>query len=262
MAIYTLTPAQLKGAGVYNSFEIPAGGGIPSFSDVNSFLFDGVDDKIQSTSNFTNLDGQSYVGFSFWLKVPNVSSSNKNLLKINNSVSGYSFLVYVRTNGSLDASFGSSSSFTRSNSNAIMSNTWHHVFVRFDGTISSRYSRLRIFVNGALNHASSNFSNYTGFRNNSSDLLLSTNGSTAYSNCYLNEISFYTSGDDTLPNEIYNGGVANNLDDNSFTPIVWYRSENAIWNGTEWDLNDEKGNGVDLISRNMAESAKTTDVPI
>jgi hypothetical protein len=27
MAIYTLTPAQLKGAGIYNSFEIPAGGG-------------------------------------------------------------------------------------------------------------------------------------------------------------------------------------------------------------------------------------------
>tara|TARA_R110000803_G_scaffold101721_1_gene169715 strand:- start:774 stop:1583 length:810 start_codon:yes stop_codon:yes gene_type:complete len=26
MAIYTLTPAQLKGAGIYNSFEIPAGG--------------------------------------------------------------------------------------------------------------------------------------------------------------------------------------------------------------------------------------------
>ena len=69
MAIYTLTPAQLKGAGVYNSFEIPAGGGIPSFSDVNSFLFDGVDDKIQSTSNFTNLDGQSYVGFSFFILI-------------------------------------------------------------------------------------------------------------------------------------------------------------------------------------------------
>ena len=45
MAIYTLTPSQLKGAGIYNSFEIPAGGG-GSFASINSFLFDGVDDMI------------------------------------------------------------------------------------------------------------------------------------------------------------------------------------------------------------------------
>ena len=231
------------------------------FSDTTSFEFDGTDDKLESSSSFTCLDGQGYVGFSFWVKVPNVSSSNKTLLKINNSVSGYSFLLFLRTNGTLDASFQSSSSFTRSSTNAITSNNWHHVFVRFDGSISSRYSRLRIFVDGVLNHASSNFSNYTAFKNNSSDLFVATNGSTSYSNIYINELAFYTSGDDTLPNEIYNSGVANNLNDNSFVPVAWYRSENATWNGSQWTMTDEKSTCVSLTSANMVEANRTTDVP-
>ena len=46
MATYTLTPAQLKGAGIYNSFEISDGGGVPSFSNIKSILLDGVDDFV------------------------------------------------------------------------------------------------------------------------------------------------------------------------------------------------------------------------
>ena len=74
MATYTLTPSQLKGAGIYNSFEIPAGGGTPSFSNINSFLFDGVDDKMFSTANYTEINGTQNFSVSFWLKPIDVNS--------------------------------------------------------------------------------------------------------------------------------------------------------------------------------------------
>ena len=233
----------------------------PRFSDTTSFEFDGTDDRFVSQSSFQSLDGESYVGISMWIKIPDVSLTNETILKINNSVSGYSFLLFIRTNGVIDVSFPSGSSFTRSNTGAITDDTWHHVYVRFDGSIFSRYNRLRIFVDGVLNHASSNFTILTTFPNNSSTMYLANNGSTSYANCYINELAFYTSGDDTLPNEIWNNGSANNLDDNTYTPIVWYRSENATWDGSQWTMTDEKSTGSDLVSNNMVEGNRVNDVP-
>ena len=114
----------------------------------------GTDDKLESSSSFTCLDGETWTGISFWLKIPNVTLTNENIIKINNLVSGYSFLLFVRTNGTIDVSTGTGSSFTRTNTGAITSNTWHHVFVRLDGTLG-RYSALRVFVDGVFPFASS-----------------------------------------------------------------------------------------------------------
>ena len=231
----------------------------PRFSDTTSFEFDGTDDRFVSQSSFQSLDGETWVGISFWLKIPNVSSSNKTIIKINNSVSGYSFLLFVRTNGTIDVSTGIGSSYTRSNTGAITSNTWHHVFVRLDGALG-RYSALRVFVDGVNNLSGSNYFG-GGFKNNSSTMFIANNGSTGYANCYVNELAFYTNGDDTLPNEIWNGGTANNLDDNTYTPLVWYRSENATWDGSQWTMTDEKSTGSDLVSNNMVEGNRVNDVP-
>ena len=232
---------------------------IPDFSDTTSFEFDGTDDRFVSQSSFQSLDGETWTGISLWVKIPNVTLTVENVIRINNLVSGYSFLCFIRTNGVVDVSTGSGSSFTRTNTGAITSNTWHHVFIRLDGTLN-RYSALRVFVDGVLNNGGSNYFG-GGFKTNSGTMFLANNGSTSYANCYINELAFYTSGDDTLPNEIYNSGTANNLDDNTYTPIVWYRSENATWDGSQWTMTDEKSTGSDLVSNNMVESNRVNDVP-
>ena len=70
MAIYTLTPSQLKGAGVYNSFEIPAGGG-SSFTNTKSLLFDGTDDYVDYSTTLGDHLGGNYTGdqtVSLWYK--------------------------------------------------------------------------------------------------------------------------------------------------------------------------------------------------
>lgn len=43
-------------------------GGTPPFSNVNSFLFDGVDEKMFSTANYTEINGTQNFSVSFWLK--------------------------------------------------------------------------------------------------------------------------------------------------------------------------------------------------
>ena len=53
-----------------------------SFADTTSFSFDGIDERFQSSSNFTCLDGEGYVGVSFWVKIPNVSAETSYILEI------------------------------------------------------------------------------------------------------------------------------------------------------------------------------------
>ena len=238
-----------------------SGGG--SFADTTSFSFDGVDERFQSSSNFTCLDGEGYVGVSFWVKIPDVSAEASNILEIDNSVSSSSLLFFIRTSGQCEVTMNTGGSFVRSNTGAITDNTWHHVFLRYDGSISNRFDKMRIFVDGSLNHLVSNFSNINSFPSNSTDLKLANALGTQHfrhANCFINELAFYTSGDDTLPNEIYNNGTANNLDDNTFTPFAWYRSENATYSGG-WTMTDAKSNCSDLVSANMEEADRVEDVP-
>lgn len=261
MATTTFIPSMLRGAGTRGVPSIPRGG---SFSDITSFRFDGTDESFISSTNFTCLDGEGYVGVSFWVKIPDVSAETSYILEIDNSVSSYSFLLYISTAGMIDASMGSGGSFIRTNNGAITDNTWHHIFVRYDGSISNRYEKMRIFVDGSLNHSVSNFSPINTFPSNSTDLkLANATGPQHYyhANCFINELAFFTSGNDTLPSEIYNSGTVNNLNDNTFIPYAWYRSENATYASSVWTMTDAKSNCSNLESVNMEETDRVDDVP-
>ena len=258
MATYNITAEQLRGAGILNSFEIAAGGAA-SFSDTTSFQFDGGDEAFISSNNFTSFDGGSYMAISFWLKVPDVSATVETLINIDNS-SNYTFDLFLRTNGVLDASLVSNGNFERTNTGAITDNTWHHVYVRFDGSLS-RFNRTRIFVDGSLNHGSNNESTLKTVPTNSQKIHFARNaGGTRYADISMNEIAFYTSGNDSLPAEIYNSGVANDLSTNSITPNNWWRSENATHDGTNWTMIDEV-NSVEVVSENMDNTRRKEDVP-
>ena len=52
------------------------GGGTPSFQNLNSFSFDGVDDSFIGVGTYSELDGQTKATFSLWVK-PSSFSSNQ-----------------------------------------------------------------------------------------------------------------------------------------------------------------------------------------
>ena len=50
-----------KKLGITGGTGISLPSSAPAFEDIYSYEFDGVDDKIQSTSIFNNLDGQDFI---------------------------------------------------------------------------------------------------------------------------------------------------------------------------------------------------------
>ena len=122
------------------------GGGTPSFSDVNSFLFDGVDEKMFSTSNYTELNGSTNFSISFWIKP---IDTNAGIVWRLGTQTGNSRLACLwRTNGSLDISFDTSSYYFRTTPNSVPLNQWTHIVYTYDGT-QTRYNRPNVHLNGS-----------------------------------------------------------------------------------------------------------------
>jgi len=124
------------------------GGGTPSFSNVNSFLFDGIDEKMLSTANYTELNGSTNFSISFWLKP---IDSNAGVVWRLGSQSGVNRLacIYRPSNESIDISFNVNSYYFRTTKKSIPLNQWSHIVYTYDGT-QSRNNRPKIYVNGVL----------------------------------------------------------------------------------------------------------------
>ena len=262
MATYTLTPSQLKGAGVYNSFEIPAGGGTPSFSNVNSFSFDGIDDYFLGAGTYSELDGQNKATFSMWVK-PTLSANGYLVYTQETSATGTIQIgIALFSTGRIGAYVNVGGYYTGTATGAITANNWQHILVCID--LSASFSlKGKIFVNGSDVTTSNNL-NRTTFGNSLSSLYIANN--TALSLPYgglMDEVAIWAGTD--LRNDIatiYNNGTPTDLNNNGLTaPTTWQRmGDNATWNGATWTMTDVNGSYTNR-SINMVEANRTTDVP-
>jgi len=265
MATYTLTPAQLKGAGIYNSFEIPAGGG-SSFASTNSFLFDGADEYITTTlSPFNLLDGQSKATFSFWIKPTNLTPRYSFVLHIPRNTTGTNgqITIFLDNSNRIRWSMDTASYYIFSNNNSIILGQWNHVLICVDLSITDEG---RIFIDGVDQTSVDNLNTRNNFSISSGNLMIGEN-TYGYLNPFLGNIDEFAiwSGTDLRDDvaTIYNSGIPGDLNNSGLSrnPDLWYRmGENATWTGREFSITDaaSTNNG---ITYNMAEDAKTTDVP-
>ena len=261
MAIYTLTPQQLKGAGIYNSFEIPAGGG-SSFSNTYSFRFDGTDDYIDTNSIYSELDGKKIVTFSIWVKPSSIVQQI--FLGLQHSTSTMSHLI-LYSSGLLRMTFSNSGYYMNANLGVITAGEWNHIMVCFDKNQSTSSLRGKIFVNGQDETAGTNLNN-VAYPTATTPLRIGAypNGSNN-ANGLIDEVAIWSGTD--LRNDvatIYNGGIPNDLNDNGLTaPTTWFRmGEAATFDGIrDWNLVDQGTGGNDATSQNVADSERVTDVP-
>ena len=244
MAIYTLTPQQLKGAGVYNSFEILAGGG-GGFSDTTSFLYDGTDDKLQFASGWDTLDGNLITngGFtiSVWVKL-NSLATGQTIWRSWNSGGSVQTNITVNTSGQVQVfTGGSGSNWSRSTVN-LVTGQWYHIVFRLDSSNANRYTKQQIWINGVQGFTSNFFG---GTMPDGASASIGVNGysNTGYFSGYINEFAVWSqySLTNTEIGNIYNSGAPNDLADTdnvSRAPDNWVRSENGTWNGREWNITD------------------------
>ena len=248
MAIYTLTPQQLKGAGIYNSFEIPAGGG-SSFASTNSFTFDGLNDYISIPTITLPTD----FSVSMWVKATTYGNVRDQVF---GGSSGFFLLSTVVLNGGLDANkmtYNNGSTYVALTPAIIRDGNWHNIVI----TYNSSATNLIAYTDGVETYNAT----YNAGTNNVIDRI----SEDTYGNYWkgnLDELAVWKSELSASDvSSIYNSGVPNDI--SSLSPLSWWRmGEAATWDGIrDWTLRDAGSGGNDGTSQNMAEDAKTTDVP-
>jgi len=241
MPTYTLTPAQLRGAGIYNSFEIPAGGG-SSFTNTYSFRLDGTNTNLTSTSMPSSVFGGDFT-VSCWVRQPGFGgvriiwdTGSSTSLRLDGGRISYltpSRILLTPTTGEYD------------------DDTWHNIVIVFKNTTNKK----EIWADGQLVLFTDNIVSYpvtlTGFN--------FTIGNTFFG--YIDELAIWSSAlTSTQIPTIYNDGVAGDL--TPLNPVTWYRmGDEATWDGLQWSVPDQGSGGYDAVSNNAAENDREENVP-
>ena len=236
------------------------------FSNVNSFLFDGIDEKMFSTANYTEINGTQKFSVSFWLKP--IDSNDGVVFRFGKQGSTSRLAcIYYPSVEIIIISFGTNSYYYRSVNGSIPLNQWSHIVYTYDGT-QSRYNRPEIYVNGVLSQGTN--SGVTSSQSNFDGTLelggTGTSGQINFGNNYIDEFAVWnnTTLTQTQANELWNGGTPsdlNNIASGLAQPTTWFRmGELASWDGTKWTMTDVNG-GTTLTSAFMVEASRTTDVP-
>jgi hypothetical protein len=192
------------------------GGGTPTpppFSNVNSFLFDGVDEKMFSTANYTEINGAQNFSVSFWLKP--IDSNDGLVFRFGTQGSANRLAcIYYPSLEIVIISFGTSSYYYRSVNGSIPLNQWSHIVYTYDGT-QSRYNRPEIYVNGVLSQGANSGVTATSSTFDGTLELggTGTSGQQNFGNNYIDEFAVWNSTTltQTQANELYNGGTPSDL---------------------------------------------------
>jgi hypothetical protein len=234
-----------------------------SFSNLNSFSFDGIDDFFSGDTTYTQLNTSQHFTISFWIKYVGGGSPSggaKNLFQF----SGDSYInAYLRDEASgnyLDFSVGSTANYVRSAVGSITDNTWHHICWTYDGT-QTRFNRYNLFIDAVQSISSDNGTTITSIAT-FPDFFI---GKPFEPNTFMDEFSIFNQTlTSTQVSEIYNSGVPNSLTNlpTAPSPVTWFRmgDDNASWDGSNWSMSDVV-NSYSVTSANMLEANKTTDVP-
>ena len=218
-----------------------------------SFEFDGVDDDFTCSDLSSLVDNKSKLSISFWVNLPDVTEINRITGKCSNPASTSKWLSvngnitnglnFVVSNGGL--------AYVEAN-NVLTNNTWHHIVCVFNGTQAVNVDRAKIYVDsvdetqsiiGTLPSTTYDFTleptnptwylGQVGLQLGINELRGKLNEYAIYSDVALTDLEV---------NEIYNGGVPNDLSSLSVTPDLWYKmGEEATFSGGVWTVPDAIG---------------------
>ncbi len=242
-----------------------------SFTDTTSFLYDGVDDYIETNSTYSALDTyggatSGQVTFSFWVK-PTINTATRWLF--GNPAAGATswddlqFGLYLRpgvaTGLVLDFITNSQSQFNRVSNVLIPLNVWTHFTIQVDFT-QTYYQRVNFFMNGGSALTVVSNGTYDFSTTLSSGSLRIGDNPSLIGNDWIGNINEFAIFDGLVsPSTLYNGGVAGDLSTIGGL-LNWWRSENSTWNGSAWDVTDAAGS-YPMTSSNMVLASRVSDVP-
>ena len=247
MATKIFTPTMLRGAGTRGVPEIPLGS---SFTNTYSFTFDGTDENIlvaDASSGPIYDIGTGDFTVSIWA-ASDATSGYRQML-FNWSSQGLSIQRF--NNNKFTAYIGDSTEHITSYT-VPSDGSWHHYFVTrnsgdcnmyVDGTsVITQFTETGTLATGVTTHI--------GSRNSLGDAWLGN----------IDEVAIWDSDQSSNLSTIYNSGAPGDL--SSFSPVNWWRmGDAASWDGSNWTLTDQGSSGTNIVSDNMEEADRVTDIP-
>ena len=249
--------------------QAPSGGG-SSFLNEYSFEFDGNTDYIEIADadnlSFGNGTTDSAFSISLWIKLSGTTFIEAPISKY--GTDGLrEYMIYIVNQKVRLLIIDADTTAVRlvETNNAISVGSWVHITTTYNGVGGNNAQNgMKIYINGILASTNSITSGtYVAMENTSQPVEIGR---------YFNGVQYLAGNTDEVAifdvelsasdvTSIYNGGVPNDL--SSLSPISWWRmGEGATWDGIrDWTLRDAGSGGNDGTSQNMAEDAKTTDVP-
>ncbi len=239
--------------GAYSLFKvdtpvISGGATPPSFQDIYSYEFDGVDDKVI----LTQVSRNGVFTFSYWFKFTGTFNVNTECFIWGCYDNNSSYIKLVSNTQVILKLNGTQYTITESGGNNIPQNTWSNFTL-----IRNASNSVQLYLDG--NTFGSPISSGNTFTFSSFGRII--NNSFGFKGL-IDESSLFYSDQTSDVATIYNSGVPNNLNDLSTPPLSWWRmGESANWDGSNWTLTDQGSGGNDATTQNMAEASRVLDVP-
>ncbi|MDB4326249.1 LamG domain-containing protein [bacterium] len=236
---------------------------VPTFN-TKSILLDGVDDFCETASTYSELDGQSKMTVSAWIKAGTLSSQSY-LFGIGGGTNLFQVAVRLQSISSTNARcwlyISQASNSRRSYADLIgikNDGAWHHLLVCLDLT-QPGFSEAAFFLDGSQ-LTTNGYYTPTALENSGTALAIGNreNPNTGLMVGNIDEFALW-SGTDLRASAatIYNSGVPNDLNNNGLTaPTTWYRMGDG---DTAPTLTDNGSGGNNGTMANF--TTFSTDVP-
>ncbi len=248
---------------------ISGGATPPSFQDIYSYQFDGVDDYIDCNSAVDTIKTDTQGTISAWIKI---SSGNSTIFTVSD-ISQIRRYIYLHIKGDLKLysqlrnGGGNTSGWIIETDDSLTLNTWYHVAVVQNASSPILYVNgvevSQTLLVGNQDHRWIGGLGFTSANNIEIGRLKTLDLNQNHFDGLIDEVSYFSSALSSTDIEaIWNNGVPNNLNELSTLPKIWYRmGESASWDGSNWTLTDQGSGGNNATTQNMPEASRVLDVP-
>ncbi len=240
-----------------------AGSGGAGFQNTHSTEYDGVDQYCKTDSIYTELDGESNIAFSFWIK-PTTLTNARVICAIGRSAADYraqQFQVWWYNNR-IYWWFSGMGIQASSNPSIITVDQWNHVLVTRDSSRAVN-DKVRIYINGVNELNNENTRYWTNTHLATTGLYIGKHSGTYASPFlgFIDELAIYKQDMAAYISEIYSvdGAVDLNNLATAPAPTSWYRFEA----GSGTTLTDSGSGGYNGTLENglAGNNLFSTDVP-
>ena len=244
-----------------NNIELPFN---TIFENTKSTSFDGIDEFCETSTTYSELDGQTKASFSMWINPTSSSTIQRHVFQIGDAnTSGYKGVcqLVLMEGIRIEFSLETQSYFGRANISSITYGSWNHILIVVDLDTNPEFA---CYVNGVNEAYSDNMSSRHSFINASQGLMIGHWLTNRYHEFLgtIDEFAIWsgtalTSSDATA---IYNNGQPNDLNDSNIVataPTTWYR----MGDGDTFPTLQDTNGSFDLTMNFMTSGNIVSDVP-